>query len=171
MLFANSAAAELLGDGLSIEGGRLHVRAPNEQSALDAELRAALEMVEVRAGAWTRISRPSGRPPYAAFVTPLRSQDEHLLSTQATILVIVHDPISVRAADPQMLISLYRLTDTEARLASAIGSAHSVESAAAFLNMQIATARSHLKSIFTKTGVHRQQDLVRLLTSLSSARR
>jgi DNA-binding CsgD family transcriptional regulator len=34
--------------------------------------------------------------------------------------------------------------------------------------MQLATARSHLKAVFRKLGVNRQQDLVRLLTSLSS---
>jgi DNA-binding CsgD family transcriptional regulator len=63
---------------------------------------------------------------------------------------------------------LYDLTDTEARLASAIGAGHSLESAAASLKMQIGTAQSHLKSVFPKVGVNRQQDLVRLLTSLSS---
>ncbi len=84
------------------------------------------------------------------------------------MLVVIHDLMKLRSIDPQMLIRLYGLTDTEARLASAIAAAHSLESAAACLHMQVATARSHLKAVFAKVGVHRQQDLVRLLTSLST---
>jgi DNA-binding CsgD family transcriptional regulator len=42
-----------------------------------------------------------------------------------------------------------------------------VESAAALLGVQQATIRSELKSIFRKLGVSRQQDLVRVLTSLA----
>jgi DNA-binding CsgD family transcriptional regulator len=69
-----------------------------------------------------------------------------------------------------MLTSLYNLTETEARLASGIAGGHSVESAAVSLHMRIATARSHLKSVFAKVGVNRQQDLVRLLSSLLTIR-
>jgi DNA-binding CsgD family transcriptional regulator len=60
------------------------------------------------------------------------------------------------------------LTNAEARLASALSVGHSLESASALLGIRTATARTELKAVFHKTGVSRQQDLVRLLTSLSS---
>jgi DNA-binding CsgD family transcriptional regulator len=66
-----------------------------------------------------------------------------------------------------MLEAVYDLTDAESRLASALSAGHSIESAAAKLGIQMATARSQLKSVFRKTRVNRQQDLVRLITSLS----
>ena len=68
-----------------------------------------------------------------------------------------------------MLASLYGLTDAEARLAGALSGGHSLESAAALLRIQPSTARAHLKAVFRKVGVNRQQDLVRLLASLSTA--
>ena len=86
---------------------------------------------------------------------------------QARVLVLVHDSSDHRCADVPMLKSIYGLTEMEARLASALSGGHSVQSAAALLNIQQATARSHLKHVFRKLGVNRQQDLVRLLTSLS----
>jgi DNA-binding NarL/FixJ family response regulator len=41
--------------------------------------------------------------------------------------------------------------------------------AAASLRISTGTARNHLKSIFRKTGVRRQSDLVRLLLTTSMA--
>ena len=68
-----------------------------------------------------------------------------------------------------MLASLYGLTETEARLASALSGGHSLESAAALLRHRPSTARAHLKAVFRKVGVNRQQDLVRMLATLSAA--
>ena len=102
------------------------------------------------------------------FVSPLRTGDDELLSANAKVLVIVHDTAQRRGADLDMLAALFGLTDAEARLASALSAGHSLESAAAMLGIRQATARTELKSVFRKAGVSRQQDLVRLLTSLSS---
>jgi len=83
-------------------------------------------------------------------------------------MVVVHDLARRLTVDPQMLAKIYALTDTEARLASAIAGGHGLESASILLGMQIATARSHLKSIFAKLDVNRQQDMVRLITILAA---
>lgn len=170
VVHCNSAAWRLLdnGDGLAIAGGRLRLICAAETAELDRLIAEASSMLPLARTGWARVSRPSGAPPYALFVAPLRIDDDQLLATRAKILVVVHDPWARRSADPQMLTAVYDLTDTEARLASAISGGHSLESAAETLNMRTATARTHLKSIFAKLGVNRQQDLVRLLTSLST---
>lgn len=170
IVFANAAASELalIEDGVSVSAGCLLAFVPGEQASLDRLVLDALHYAFEGGGGWMRISRCSGQPPYAVFVAPLRSQKEPLASAGAKVLVVVHDPMRSRGIDPQVLTSLYGLTDTEARLASAIAAGHSLESAAASLHMRIGTARCHLKAIFSKTGVNRQQDLVRLLTSISS---
>jgi DNA-binding CsgD family transcriptional regulator len=170
VVLANCAARHLMSchDGLKIDRGRLQASLSSEQASLEAIIHNAAGRTPMCSTGWTRISRPSGRLPYAVFVAPLRGKEDDLLRIGAEIIAVVHDPCDRRAPDVQMLKTIYDLTAAEARLASCIGEGHSVETAAAALNMQVATARSHLKSVFAKVGVNRQQDLVRLLTSVSS---
>jgi DNA-binding CsgD family transcriptional regulator/PAS domain-containing protein len=170
ILFANSRAQAFLraADGLCSTDGRLGTALPSEQSALDRLIREAA-LVDIGAGrGWARVSRPSGGLPYAVFASPLRVGDDELLAAKARVLIVVHDTAQRPAADLDMLVALFGLTDAEARLASALSAGHSLESAAATLGIRQATARSELKSVFHKLRVNRQQDLVRLLTSLSS---
>ena len=170
VLFANGRAGRLLAlaDGLRIDGGYLRLSIAVEQARLEAMIRSAIVPLGQRPSAWTRVSRPSGRTAYALFVAPLQIEPgDELSEMQARVLVLIHDSSDHRCADVPMLKSIYGLTEMEARLASALSGGHSVQSAAALLNIQQATARSHLKHVFRKLGVNRQQDLVRLLTSLS----
>jgi DNA-binding CsgD family transcriptional regulator/PAS domain-containing protein len=169
ILFANSAGAELLrcGHGFSQSEGMLLVTDPAEQEGLLRLIKEA-STIGVRAtSGWGHVSRCSG-PPFAVFVAPLINSEEEQIAVQARVLVIVHDTVALRCASVEMLSGVYGLTETEARLASSLSGGHSVESASSLLNMQIGTARSHLKSVFRKLGVNRQQDLVRLLTQLST---
>ncbi len=171
LLFANGSARQQLRarDGLTIEAGQLRCAQPGDQVRLDVMIRSATRPSANLPAAWLRLSRPSGRIPYAVFVSPLNlREDEELAAAEAKVLVMVHDPAQRRSADVEMLTSLFGLTQTEARLASALSGGHSVETSSSLLGMQPATARGHLKSVFRKTGVSRQQDLVRLLTSLSA---
>lgn len=170
LLFANGSGVRLLArsDGLGLRGGRLHTALSGEQQVLDSMIRGAASLLGGTGRAWGRVARPSGRMPYALFVAPLNVPDDELTAANAKVLVLVHDTAEHRCAQAEMLTGIYGLTGAEARLASALSGGHSIESAAAMLHMQPATARSHLKAVFRKTGVNRQQDLVRLLTALSS---
>lgn len=135
---------------------------------LERLIRDAARLDMNASNGWARVSRPSGGLPYAVFVSPLRGDDEKLLAANAKVLVVVHDTAQRRGADRDMMVALFGLTDAEARLASALSAGHSLESASALLGIRPTMARSELKSVFRKTGVGRQQDLVRLLTSLSA---
>lgn len=169
ILFANLAARHLLagGDGLRIEGRRLRTAVPAEQSRLDAMIRGATDPLGPAEQGWARVSRRSGGPPFPLFVAPLRVADDTLTSAGAKALVLVHDTFEQRCASVGMLTSVYGLTETEARLASALSGGHSLESAGALLHMRPATARTHLKAVFRKMGVCRQQDLIRMLAPAS----
>lgn len=170
LLFANATGCDLLAsaDGLNTEGGQLRTAATEEQALLDASIRSAMVPLGYPASGWIKVSRPSGRLPFALFVTPLPAAEEEITAAGASVLIMVHDIAQQRCAESRMLTKVYGLTDTEARLASALSGGHSIESAAALLRMKPATARFHLKAVFRKMGVGRQQDLVRALTSLSS---
>lgn len=170
VLFANGPAQALIAmaDGITLEAAKLRASLANEQAQLAAVIRSALTPLPERGRGWIRVSRPSGGPPYAMFVSALNAADEQLLAAGAKVLVLVHDTAAHRCASVAMLTSVYGLTETEARLASALSGGHSLESAAALLDMRLATARSHLKAVFRKMGVGRQQDLVRVLASIST---
>lgn len=56
----------------------------------------------------------------------------------------------------------YGLTAQETRLVEALANGATPEEAAAEFDVSIATIRKHIQSIFIKTGVRRQIDLVRL---------
>lgn len=170
VLFANPAGRALVsrGDGIRIEAGRLIAGRPDDQSRMDALIREATNVFCRSPQSWTRVSRPSGGQPYALFVAPLPVTEDELTASGAKVLLLVHDIASHRSASVEMLIRVYGLTDTEARLASALSGGHSLESAAKLLRMQPATARSHLKAVFRKMEIGRQQDLVRVLASIST---
>jgi len=57
---------------------------------------------------------------------------------------------------------LYGLTDAEARVAAALALGETVCQIAVAYGVRISTVRAQVRSIFEKTGVHRQSDLVRL---------
>jgi DNA-binding CsgD family transcriptional regulator len=65
--------------------------------------------------------------------------------------------------DPFALATTFDLTPAEARVATRIVAGRSVKQIAGELGTATATVRSQIKSIFEKTGVHRQADLIRLL--------
>ncbi|WP_309662236.1 hypothetical protein [Sphingomonas sp.] len=170
LLFANTAAASVLAvaDGLYFAGGKLRTRLASEQTGLDTTIReAALVRSPGAADGWVRVSRISGARPYAVFVAPLNAADEELMAAEAKVLVIAHDTAARACVKAAILTQLYGLTDAEARLASALSGGHSLESASKSLSIKPATAKSELKAVFLKMGVNRQQDLVRVLSSLA----
>jgi DNA-binding CsgD family transcriptional regulator len=83
-----------------------------------------------------------------------------------SMLVIM--PLSGTAVAPSSLVqALFDVTPAEARVALALGEAASVDDAARRLGVSRETVRSHLRAIFSKTGVSRQSALVRSLAGLS----
>jgi DNA-binding CsgD family transcriptional regulator len=62
----------------------------------------------------------------------------------------------------------FDLTPQEARVLQTLVEAGSVPMAADILGIAASTARTHVTSIFDKTGVRRQADLLRLLMAMKS---
>jgi DNA-binding CsgD family transcriptional regulator/PAS domain-containing protein len=169
IVFMNAPAERLvgIGDGLFTDNGRLGCRLVGQQPVLDRLVAAALlsEAEGVRGG-WLRLRRASGRRPYLALVSQLVAGEGLTDEFRPRLLVIVTDPDRAVVPDEQALRDLYGLTGAEARVAVALASGHSVQSAAECLHISAETLRSHLKHLFRKLGVGRQQDLVRTLTEI-----
>ena len=63
--------------------------------------------------------------------------------------------------------STFGLTDSETRLTLELARGLQLRDAAEALNISINTARNHLQSVFSKSGIKRQSDLVLVVTQLS----
>jgi DNA-binding CsgD family transcriptional regulator len=66
--------------------------------------------------------------------------------------------------DPSSLMRQYDLTRTEARITNLLVQGHTVRAIARMQGVEDNTIRMQLKSVFSKTGVHRQAQLVSFMT-------
>ena len=85
----------------------------------------------------------------------------------ARAVLVLNDLEGTAAVNPDMLGKVFELTPAQARLAGKLATGSSMETAAAEMGVTVETARSHLKAIFSRTGTHRQGELVALLNRLS----
>lgn len=108
-----------------------------------------------------RVPRFDARQPLSVMVSPLHGIPTGWLSSHPRRMVLVFDAEQQLAAMPAVLCAQFGLTTKEAELASLLALGINLESAAQRMNIKFHTARSHLKSIFAKTGVHSQSELVR----------
>jgi DNA-binding CsgD family transcriptional regulator len=77
--------------------------------------------------------------------------------------VQIHEPRSAGRLEPDLLGMLYGLTRMESRLVAALYAAPILQVAADQCEMALNTAKTHLKHVFAKCGVHSKAELLRLL--------
>jgi DNA-binding CsgD family transcriptional regulator len=111
------------------------------------------------------ITHPDVPAPLPLLVTPMHA---HLLTTDvdyegARVAVFISDPNMSQPISVDNLVSVYKLTPSEAQVAISIANGHSIEAIATKSNHSAHTIRSQLKSTFKKTGVSRQSELIKLL--------
>ena len=112
------------------------------------------------------ITGADGRPASVAHLLPVKGQARDVFGSMHSVLVIM--PLAGTAVAPAGLVqALFDFTPAEARVALALGEGASVDDAARRLGVSRETVRTHLRAIFSKTGVSRQSALVRLLAGLS----
>ncbi len=168
ILFCNQAARQLLteADGLRLRDNHLEAELPAQNTELKFLLRQAATSGEgfSRTGA-TLIERRSGK---AAFRLTLMPFANNLLShiPELTTLAFVDDPSTRPLSRAAALRKLFHLSPTEARLVDLLASGADLAEASERLKMSAQTARFHLKSVFRKTGVKRQANLVQLALGL-----
>jgi pimeloyl-ACP methyl ester carboxylesterase/DNA-binding CsgD family transcriptional regulator len=95
-----------------------------------------------------------------ALMTPLQNTDNTGAEHAAILITTQKQDFEVN--DEEMR-SLYDITKAETRLVNHLIKGHSLKEASELINVSMGTLRSQLKSIFQKTGVSRQAELVRLI--------
>ena len=106
-------------------------------------------------------------------ITPMHT---HLITSDldyegAKVAVFLSDPNLQQPISIDSLISVYSLTPSEAQVAISLANGHSIDQIASNSNHSAHTIRSQLKSIFRKTAVSRQSELIKLLLTGPFAQR
>lgn len=167
LVYANAAADRLLhtrSGALRFGSGKISTTRTGPQGDLHAIIaRACIATSERSAGSNYMRAQAStaDEPDLALCVVPVHA-DQGGSAMNAMVLV---RPIERDCNLEIEARRLFGLTRSEAKFASAIASGLSLLEAATSYGVTLATARSHLKSIFRKTGLSRQSQLASLLRS------
>jgi DNA-binding CsgD family transcriptional regulator len=162
---ANQCAERLFGDDVKIVQKRLVSKSTVATAALDRALRDLVWRRDSSALA-APILLPRGQyRPLLACPVRLSNFASNMLSDCEFALVLIDSEKRSRPVEMQ-LQALFRLTSAEAKLAARIADGSALEVAASELGIAKETSRSQLKSVFRKTGTHRQAELVALLMPL-----
>jgi DNA-binding CsgD family transcriptional regulator len=162
--FANAEAERILAaaDGFGLRNGRIGLT----DRALEADLMQAVSgMVTCRADqapACLFIPRPSGLPNYTLVVAPAGAGAS--VGSRVAATLFLTDPVGPSALPvPALLADGLGLTATEAEVARLAAMGRGMPFVAQSLGISLNTARTHLKAIYSKTGVNQQAALARLI--------
>ena len=170
VLRVNPVAQDLLAqaDGLKLVGGRLEATYPSDNRELGRLVRNAFTRARQGEGGASgaeamSVSRPSGQVNLGVVVELIPSQELLDGKGKPTVMVYVRDAVGKSLVSNVVTSQLYHLTPAETALALELANGLSLEEASELLNIRRNTARAHLRSIFSKTGVRRQTELVRIM--------
>ena len=160
----NSARNLLAGDeAISVANSHLRFSDPALNATLESALRKATQaarrssLFPVRAGK---------NEVYEVNVSPLQpAGDNERAPVLPLALVVIARPRPDAERIARRVRRLYGLTEAEARVVSALTLGETVEQIAVAHGVRVSTVRAQVRSIFEKTGVHRQTELVRLALS------
>jgi len=165
VVLANTKAEELLRkrDGVLLAGGKLRALLTSESTYLQATIAGVMESKdgkELSAGGTILLPRRRGRP-LRVTVAPLRNGTG--LGHHAGAVLFISDPDQNVKLPDDLLCGFYGLTPAESRLTMILLKGCSLKEAADRCRVTHNTARSQLKSIFVKTNVQSQAQLIRLV--------
>jgi DNA-binding CsgD family transcriptional regulator len=149
-------------NGLRIRAGKLCAVKDRESEHLRVLIEGAVTTIVGdghSAGGTMLVSRPVGRP-MSLTVAPLRAK---AWPEEPAAVIFIADPDERTELPNDLLRRCYGLTIAESRLAIILVEGRSLKEAAAQTRVSVQTIRTQLKSVFAKTGVKRQGELIQLL--------
>ncbi|ROS01157.1 DNA-binding CsgD family transcriptional regulator [Sinobacterium caligoides] len=173
LIKSNSIANNILNerDGLVIEDDKLLFSNRENDTVLQQAIercRALLAFRDNQLVEALRVQRPSGHADLGILIKSVNSAvtgtDNNFIQGCPSIAIFISDPEQQSATGADILRQLYGLTNAEANLALLILEGMSVEEAAGHQGVSKNTVKTHLKSLYAKTGVSKQTRLVRLLS-------
>ncbi|BDX20112.1 MULTISPECIES: helix-turn-helix transcriptional regulator [Halopseudomonas] len=169
VLQLNDVARAMLkeADGIKLVGTRLEASYPSDNRELHRLIRETLDLQQGQQPAESRealsIARPSGEVSLGVVVEALPASEWAEGKGRPTVIVYIRDSVGRSQVDNRVAKELFNFTPAETALALELANGLSLEEAAENLGIMRNTARAHLRSIFSKTGVRRQAELVRVM--------
>jgi DNA-binding CsgD family transcriptional regulator len=172
ILHTNYTAAKMLSLGEPISSCHGHLRAACTMTSM-ALTEAASQIAQKKAnahmpGVAVPLPRRDGRAA-VAHVRPLYFGDPLVGRQSGTAAAIfITDPAAEHTPPPlDVLMAIFKLTWSEARVFEQIVSGRNRKVAAAVLGIADSTVKTHLENVFAKTGTSDQLGLCRLAAKLS----
>lgn len=170
IIHSNEEAERILAekDGLWRSGRGLAAASRSENQELQRLINEAVSGGADRTGPTLAeamsITRPSGRSQVGIVVRSIPFDTYSESKQRPAAAVFLRDPDGSTVQPSQEVVRrVFGLTRMEAALAILLAEGNTLDEAAEKLNVRRNTARTHLRSIFGKTGVTRQTMLVRML--------
>ena len=169
---ANDRARDLLrlGDGLSYRDGALCTPSSAENTTLQKLLGRALPRYgDLGVSGSMVMTRPNGAPPTVLHVIPVEDAEMSFRSPRvaALLLIIDIDPKRQVRIEPDLVAATLGLTPAESVVAALLAEGRTTRDIARATGREEDTVRWHKKHVFSKVGVSRQVDLVRLVLSVA----
>jgi len=170
VMATNAISREILagGSGLKIVNGRLTAAATAVARILERDVRAAAEAQTLPNNdkGWPMALERSENPsPLTLLIHPGPSVQPVNAPLRRSAIVVMRDPDRRASVSANVVGQLFGLTPAEAALATLLAQGADLDEASEELGIRRNTARSQLQSIFMKTNVKRQSELVRMILS------
>ncbi len=168
VLRMNSVAEDTFArrDGLALTGQRVHALQDSENKTLKDIVARVLAKERSQAPNLVEaisISRPHNDCPLGVLVRRVAAESWVDGDRRACAVLLFRDPSRTAETSQEAIRRLFGFTPAEAGLAMILAEGRTLDEAAGALNVSMNTVRTHLKSMFLKTGTARQTDLVRML--------
>jgi DNA-binding CsgD family transcriptional regulator len=154
-------------DGIALVGGALKANYGNENTQLHKLIQTALagtrDSSEAVMAEAMSITRPSGRTKLGVLVRIIPAEHHEDAWSRPKVAVFLRNAEQKASPSIEVIRRLFDLTHAEASLAVLLTNGLTLDEASEQLNIRRNTARAHLRSIFSKMGVTRQTELVRLV--------
>lgn len=135
---------------------------------VQAKFADALAALDIGAGVLSiAVAASEDQPACVIHLLPLKRGARDVFGWDG-VLMLLAEAANASVPNADLLRLLFDLTPTEARLTRHLVEGRTPAEAAVLLRIADATARTHLRRVFAKTGVRRQAELVRLLLGLGS---
>lgn len=156
----NTRASTILDerDGIQLRGDMIVLDDPE----LGRQLHARLLRPE-ETSLTLRVERPSGEGDLLLVVGNANASGYVTAGGGPASVLFLNDPVRTPRVAPGAIRELLGLTQSEAAIAAEMANGASLVDTATQLGISPNTVRAHLRSIFAKTGVKRQSQLVQLV--------
>jgi len=168
ILRTNRVADKLLAGNknLSIKDGRLQVGGRSENQSFRSLLEQVFSAHHNSEPGFVkafRVGQVDSVTGLGLLIRPLPIVDSSALQRNPSVAIFIGDQEQRRVAPDDVLAELFGFTPAESALALLLSNGLTLDEASAELGVTRNTAKSHLSSVFSKTGLTRQTKLVQLI--------